>query len=273
MKGKYISNEVLPQYLSIPERLLVFKIGEKESQEARNLFSESCNLRPRIDGNKTVMAIAESYGLCYIDSEKRLKFQKIDNNFQNYIVSYGNFAHPIVREVSGTEKLEYYPNDKTYVALWHTHPDFQYKGKKEICDIKFGYGYPSGIGLPCNNYGHADIQGSPLRVEAPDFKRAWKLPGGIGIIPSSKGITIFRHDTGYYKRFSEQNKPSTCEYSYFDATAKIWYCRVSDYNFYTENPIGYNFQTRENNKTGGFRIFAYDFSYTIYGKPNVDYKN
>jgi hypothetical protein len=131
----------------------------------------------------------------------------------------------------------------------------------------------AGIGLPCNNYGHADIQGSPLRVEAPDFKRAWKLPGGIGIIPSSKGITIFRHDTGYYKRFSEQNKPSTCEYSYFDATAKIWYCRVSDYNFYTENPIGYNFQTRENNKTGGFRIFAYDFSYTIYGKPNVDYKN
>ena len=184
--------------LFLPERITKFMILKSDMDKIRTLYQESSKIVDVFDpiDNKIVKAITERWGLIYIENHK-LVLQEIDKSFNNYVVKptfINEYNNKRVQGANGISNLDYYKdNNHDYMGTWHTHPDFQSLQPKGSCDIEYGFGYPSGDGT-CNYWGSGDVQAMDNVADIDDWPKQWQLRGAIGLIPSSKGLTIFRHD-------------------------------------------------------------------------------
>jgi hypothetical protein len=248
------------------DRFVRFSIMEKESNHLRDLYSESCKIVDVFDShpafNKWTKAMTERWGMCYVENRK-LVFQEIDKSFRNYSVSptiNHEYDYQRVKSANGIDNLSYYSdNNHTYIATWHTHPYFRSQQALGTCENKYGFGYPSGDGT-CSTWGGSDVQSQDKIADQADFRKIWQLRGGLGIIPSSKGITIFRHHGISYKEFIV--KPQYCEDNPIIYSGK-YYCK---WKYYFENGFEENMSYPDKKikiELGGFHIIAYDFTYKI----------
>ncbi len=249
------------------DRFVRFSITEKESNHLRDLYSESCKVRDIADyfylPPTIKKAISEIWGMFYIEN-KKLVFQEVKKDFNRYdIEKIIDHPYPIVKGAKELNETQSYDeSEHEYFGMWHTHPDFREQNGGSSCQNKYGFGFPSGSANITKNCGGntGDITATAYKIITSSmWPKTWRTYGGLGIIPSSKGITIYRADGNFYKEFI--NQPVKC----LDPILfhRKCYCK---WEYSVESGIEKN-KENENEQfqvdQGGFNIISYNFSYKI----------